>query len=256
MTSSVGELTFNRALKLPMILQDERAECGHACVAMVSNYWGHRLDLYSIRGMSNTSSRGVTLLDINQLFEKLGFTTRALQVPMEELYLIKCPAILHWNRNHFVVLKKVKRNRFVIHDPAMGVRNYSLEQFSKCFTGIVLEVEKTNDFKEIYSQEKLTLYQLFKTVRGVNKFIILLLLLSISIEILCLLNPLLIQYVADDVIGFSEQGNLYVIASGFFVLTILQVFTEYLRGNLIIFFTSHLTEQFSSNLVRHILNYP
>jgi ATP-binding cassette subfamily B protein RaxB len=63
MTSSVGELTFNRALKLPMILQDERAECGHACVAMVSNYWGHRLDLYSIRGMSNTSSRGVTLLD-------------------------------------------------------------------------------------------------------------------------------------------------------------------------------------------------
>jgi ATP-binding cassette subfamily B protein RaxB len=70
------------------------------------------------------------------------------------------------------------------------------------------------------------------------------------------LNPLLIQYVADDVIGFSEQGNLYVIASGFFVLTILQVFTEYLRGNLIIFFTSHLTEQFSSNLVRHILKLP
>lgn len=256
MTSSVAELCFNRSPKLPIILQDERAECGHACVAMISNYWGHRLDLYSIRSMSNTSSRGITMLDINQLFESLGFVTRALQVPLEELHLIKCPALLHWNLNHFVVLKKVKKNMVVIHDPAIGVRNCSLEEFSKSFTGIVLEVEKSNDFKEIYSQQKLTLYHLFKTINGVNKFVILLILLSLSIEILSLLNPLFLQYVTDDVIGFSEWSNLYVIAVGFSMLVIIQVVTEYIRGNLVIYFTSNLTAQFSSNVVRHILKLP
>ncbi len=256
MTSSVAKLCFNRSPKLPMILQDERAECGHACVAMISNYWGHRLDLYSIRSMSSTSSRGITLLDINQLFESLGFVTRPLQVPLEELHLIKCPALLHWNLNHFVVLKKVKKNSVVIHDPALGVRNCSLEEFSKSFTGIVLEVEKSNDFKEIYSQQKLTLYHLFKTIRGVNKFIVLLILLSLSIEILSLFNPLFIQYVTDDVIGFSELSNLYVIAVGFSMLVIIQVFTEYIRGNLVIYFTNNLTEQFSSNVVKHILKLP
>lgn len=256
MTTTVAELCFKTPHKLPIILQDERAECGHACVAMISNFWGHHLDLYSLRSMSNTSSRGVTLLDINVLFDRLGFVTRALQVPMEELHLIKCPAVLHWNMNHFVVLKKVKKNKVIIHDPAIGVRQCTLDEFSKSYTGIVLEVEKSNDFKEIYSHQKLTLFNLFKTVQGVNKFIMLLILLSLSIEILSLLNPLFIQYVTDDVIGFSERGNLYVIAGAFSILVILQVFTEYIRGNFVIYFTNNLTEQFSSNVVKHILKLP
>lgn len=256
MTTNVAELRFHKSPKLPIILQNERAECGHACVAMISNFWGHQLDLYSLRSISNTSTRGVTLLDINTLFEKLGFVTRALQVPMEELHLIKCPAVLHWNMNHFVVLKKVKKNQVVIHDPAEGVRHCSLDEFSQSYTGIVLEVEKSNDFKEIYSHKKLTLYHLFKTVRGVSKFLILLILLSLSIEVLSLLNPLFIQYVTDDVIGFSERSNLYVIAAGFAILAIIQVFTEYIRGNLVIYFTNNLTEQFSSNVVKHLLKLP
>ncbi len=256
MSLNVAALHFNRKPKLPMIMQDERAECGHACAAMISNYFGHKLDLYSIRHVSGTSARGVTLFDINQLLERLGFVTRPLQVPMEELHLIKCPAILHWNLNHFVVLKQVKKNGVVIHDPALGVRHCSLEEVSQSFTGIVLEVEKANDFSQIRSQHKLTLFELVKTIRGVNKFIVLLLLLSLSIEILSLLNPLFLQYITDDVIGFSESRNLYVIAAGFLLLTVIQVFTDYIRGTMVIYFTNNLTEQFSSNVVQHILKLP
>ena len=256
MTLGMAALCFNKPPKLPIILQDERAECGHACVAMVSNYFGHHLDLYSLRSISNTSSRGITLLDINQLLERLGFVTRPLQVPMDELHLIKCPAILHWDMNHFVVLKQVKKNHVVIHDPAMGIQNCTLKEVSKSFTGIVLEVEKSGDFKEIRTHNKLTLYQLVKTIHGVNKFLVLLILLSLSIEILSLLNPLFLQYVTDDVIGFSEKSNLYVIASGFLLLIFIQVFTEYIRGNMVVYFTNNLTEQFSSNVVQHILKLP
>ena len=251
-----GVLSFNKSPKLSLILQDERAECGHACVAMISNFWGHHLDLYSLRSMSGTSSRGVTLLDINELLERLGFSTRPLKVPMEAISLIKCPAILHWNMNHFVVLKKVKKNHVVIHDPALGVRRYSLAEFSESFTGIVLEVEKAGNFEAIRSHGRLSLYELFKTIRGVNQFIVLLILLSLSIEVLSLLNPLFMQYVTDDVIGFSERSNLYVIAVGFLLLIVIQVFTEYVRGTMVIYFTNNLTEQFSSNVVNHILKLP
>lgn len=256
MTAGVAALCFNKTPKLPMILQNERAECGHACIAMVSNFFGHYLDLYSLKSIKNTSNRGVTLLDITQLLERLGLNSRPLQVPLEELHLIKCPAILHWNMNHFVVLKQVRKNRITIHDPATGIRHCSLEEVSKSFTGIVLEIEKSNDFKEIHSHSKLTLFHLVKTITGVNKFIILLMLLSLSIEALSLLNPLFMQYVTDDVIGFSERSNLYVIAVGFLLLVIIQIFTEYIRGNMVIYFTNNLTEQFSSNVVRHILKLP
>lgn len=256
MTLGVGLPHFHPSPKLPMILQDERAECGHACVAMISNYWGHHLDLYSLRSIRNTSSKGVTLLDINQLFEQLGFATRPLQVPIESLHLIKCPAILHWNMNHFVVLKRVKKNKIVIHDPAFGVRHCSVDELSQAFTGIVLEVEKSSNFQAIRSHSKLTLYHLFKTIQGCNRFLILIILLSLSIEVLSLLNPLFMQYVTDDVIGFSEQSNLYVIAVGFLLLVLIQVGTEYMRGTMVIYFTNNLTEQFSSNVVKHLLKLP
>lgn len=249
-------LQFSRKQKLPMVIQDERSECGHACVAMISCFHGHSLDLYQLRQISPTSGRGVTLLDINQLLEGLGFITRALQVPLEELSHIQCPAILHWNMNHFVVLKAVKKNLVVIHDPAVGIRHCTMEEVSRSFTGIVLEVDPSIHFKAILGDKPFTLYELIKTIRGVNLYIILLLLLSLCIEVLHLLNPLFIQYVTDDVIGYSEQSNLVVIASGFLILILIQVVANYVRGNMVVYFTNNLTEQFSSNVVSHLLKLP
>ena len=247
---------MSRELKLPLFLQDELAECGHACVAMISNFWGHQLDLFTLRKMDAPSARGVTLKSIHHLFEKLGFRTRALKVPLSELSLIKTPAILHWNMNHFVVLKKVTRKHVVIHDPAKGIRKCSLDEVSSSFTCVVLEVEKSSDFREIVAKGKLTLMDLVKTATGMNTFIVLLLLLSLAIEVFSLLNPLFMQFVTDNVIGSSSLNNLYVIASAFILLGFVHVFTEYIRGNMVIYLTNNLTEKFSSNVVKHILKLP
>lgn len=251
-----GIVRMKLSLKLPIILQEELAECGHACVVMISNYWGHKLDLFTLRKMNAPSVRGVTLKSIHHLFEKLGFRSRALRVSLRDLSLIKGPAILHWNMNHFVVLKKVKKNYIIIHDPAKGIRKCSMDEVSKAFTGVVLEVEKSSDFRGIATKSKLKLYDLVKTATGFNALVILLMLLSLSIEVLSLINPLFMQFVTDDVIGSSSSSNLYVIASAFVILGLLHVFTEYIRGNMVIYLTNNLTEKFSSNVVKHILKLP
>lgn len=247
---------FKNSAKLPLVLQNERAECGHACVAMISNYWGHQIDLHGLRRLSNTSSRGVTLSQLTQLFERLGFMTRPLQVPIEELHLVKCPAILHWNMNHFVVLRKVKKGHLVIHDPALGIVTCSLQEAQSAFTGIVLEVEKSAEFETLTSAHPLKLFDLVRMFQGLNQSIILLLLLSLAIELLSLMNPLFMQYVTDNVIGYSEKSNLFVLASAFLGVMLIQVFTEYLRGNMVVFYTNQMAAQFSSNVVSHILKLP
>ncbi|AHE66206.1 cysteine peptidase family C39 domain-containing protein [Legionella oakridgensis] len=106
------KICFERSYKLPIILQDEIAECGYACLVMISNFWGHDLDLQAIRKIKKISNRGITLLELKYLFEDLGFIVRALKVPLDEFHMIRCPAILHWNMNHFVVLKKVKKKLY------------------------------------------------------------------------------------------------------------------------------------------------
>src|SRR3990167_6173771 len=249
-------LSFKTCALLPVILQDEQAECGHACVAMISHYWGYRLDLQMLRKRHKPSLHGVTLREINQIFESMHFRTRALRVPLSELHLVKTPAILHWNMNHFVVLKRMKKNQVIIHDPAMGVRHCRMDEVSQSFTGIVLEVEQASDFQPMRAQTKLKLFDLIKIMTGAKPFIMQLLLLSLFIEILSLVAPLFTQYVTDQVIGTSDCSNLMLLVAGFVILVLIQMMTEILRSNMVLYLTSHLTEKFSSHVVKHLFKLP
>ena len=91
---------------------------------------------------------------------------------------------------------------------------------------------------------------------GVNKFISLLLIISLAIEVLALINPLFVQYVTDKVISSSDFSNLYIIAIAFFILTLMQGFTEYIRGTMLVYIANNLTEQISANVIKHLLKLP
>jgi ATP-binding cassette, subfamily B, bacterial CvaB/MchF/RaxB len=256
MTVLNNSLNFIRHTKLPIILQDEIAECGHACIVMISRFFGHTLDLYGLRKINKPSAEGITMRQINQLLEQLKFKTRALRVPMSELHFIKTPAILHWNMNHFVVLKKVKKNKIIIHDPAIGVRTCSIDEFSNSFTGFVLEVEKSLDFKSICSENKITLYKIIKTIPKINKLFGYLILLSVSIEVLTIINPLFIQYTTDQVLGSNSISNLYTIAGAFVLFILIHTIAEYTREHLILFTTTYFADSFNSNVFKHLLTLP
>ncbi|MFC3908686.1 peptidase domain-containing ABC transporter [Legionella dresdenensis] len=249
-------LFYQRKKQLPMILQNQIAECGLACIAMVSNFWGHDLDLNFLRSFDSGTVTGTTLLSICETLDQLGFNTRAFKVPMSEIQLIKCPAIIHWNMNHFVVLKAVTRKYVIIHDPATGVVRYTFEQFSASFTGIVLEVEQAINFKPVEMSRKFKLMDFVNSVSGVNKFLLLLLLLSLAIEFFSLLNPLLMQYVTDNVINTRDKGNLYTMVTAFAILAFVHGMADWVRSNMVIYLSNNLTAQFSTNIVKHILKLP
>jgi ABC-type bacteriocin/lantibiotic exporter with double-glycine peptidase domain len=56
---------------------------------------------------------------------------------------------LHWDLNHFVVLKSVRGTAAVIHDPAAGVRRLHMTELSKHFTGVALELTPTGGFESV-----------------------------------------------------------------------------------------------------------
>lgn len=253
LTQSV--LSINRK-KLPVIKQEQLSECGHACVAMIGNYHGHTIDLYSLRMIEPPSMNGSSMLDLVRLLEKLDFTTRAIRVDIDELKYVQSPAILHWNMNHFVVLKSVYRQYIVVHDPAVGERRISFNELSNSFTGIVLEVEKNEDFSVIHARSKLTLFDLFKNIGGLKNSLIILLFLSLVIEIFILINPLFIQYVTDVITQSNSINNLYVVVIGFLILTFCHTFIEYIRSHFVVYLTNRMAEYFSSGVMHHLLKIP
>lgn len=249
-------MLFQRTPKLPMILQDQLSECGYACVAMIACFWGHDLDLAYLRQRTSSSLRGVNLHEISQIFSELGLETRALRVPLEELSLVKCPALLHWNMNHFVVLKKVTSKSVIIHDPALGVCELTHAEASQAFTGIVLEVDKAAHFEPIAARTPLTLWAWISAIRQFNRWFLILIGLSLLIEFLNMACPLFIQYVTDQVIGTSHTQNLSVILLGFFIMILCLVFSERLRAHLVLYLKMQMTEQFSVNIMRHVFRLP
>lgn len=242
--------------KLPVIKQAQFSECGHACIAMISNYYGHIVDLYSLRKLDEPSINGSTMLDLMRIFDGLKFDTRAIRIDIQDLKHVQCPAILHWNMNHFVVLKSVGQNHAIIHDPALGRRKVLLSELSSSFTGIVLEVEKSKDFIVIKTTNSLRIIDIFKHIDGLKNSLLVLLILSLTIEIFLLVNPIFLQYITDNVSNNNSLNNLYVIATGFVLITICHAFTEYMRSNFVVYLTNRVSEYFSSGVMNHLLKLP
>lgn len=145
-TMNLVSTTLHTKRRVPVILQSEAAECGLACMAMITQYYGDKRDLNALRHTMSVSLRGSTLKDVMRVASDLGFQSRAIKIEMEHLAQLACPAILHWNMSHFVVLTKVKGDLITIHDPALGERKLTFDEASKCITGIALEVSPTDTF--------------------------------------------------------------------------------------------------------------
>lgn len=250
------ELNFSRRRRLPVIQGAEAAECGLACMAMVARYHGHDVDLNGLRQRFTLSMSGATLRSIMGLADSLGFAPRALKVELGALDKLRLPAILHWDLNHFVVLKAVTRDKAVVHDPALGARTYSLEEFSKHFTGVALELTPSGRFEKVTARAPIRLTSLWSRMVGFWPAFFQILGLSLALQVAVFAMPFQMQLVVDEAIFRSDRDLLTVLAIGFGALVVIQSLIEALRAWALQVFGQMLSFQMVGNLVRHMMRLP
>lgn len=253
---SVQQLNFTRERKLPVVLASEGAECGLACLTMVGNYHGHAIDLNGLRQRFPLSMSGTNLRGLMQMATKLSLAPRALRVGLDALSKISLPAVLHWDFNHFVVLKSVSNKKAVVHDPALGIRELPLKEFSNHFTGVVLELAPVAGFEKIEAKETLRLSDLWSRLTGIWPAIFQVLALSLAFQIASFGIPFQIQLVVDEAIGRADQDLLTVLALGFGALFIVHSGLEAIRAWVVRILGSMMLFQIVGNLVRHLLRLP
>ncbi|GMM85537.1 peptidase domain-containing ABC transporter [Pseudoalteromonas sp. MTN2-4] len=254
--SVVNKLQFWSRNSLPIILQSEAAECGLASLAMVACYHGYQTDLVSIRQKFSISLEGATLLDIMGFAEQLKLSTRPLRIELEDLDALQTPCILHWDLNHFVVLKKANEKRIVIHDPAKGEKTLTLEEASKHFTGVALELTPTKDFEKQESKPTLRFSDFWSRISGLKRSLLLIFLLSLLLQVFTLAAPYYIQLVIDDVVLTGDTSLLTVLAVGFFLVLVFEIATNALRGFTLLHFGNQMNIQLGANLFHHLVRLP
>lgn len=249
-------IQFGWGRRLPVMLQTQAAECGLACIGMIARYFGHSLDMISLRRRFNPSQKGARLNDIMLAASRLGLTSRALRLELNELNQLRCPCILHWDMNHFVVLKSVSRGKITIHDPAHGVRNLPTSEVSSHFTGIALELLPSHDFRRIKEREPISLTKLLSSVVGIWSAFMQVLALSIALEIFGVLSPFYMQWLMDQVLVSADVDLLTLLGIGFLMLVFFQNAISALRSWTITWLSSLLGVQWTSNLCAHLLKLP
>lgn len=248
-------MLFNQK-HLPMVRQAEATECGHACLAMIAGWHGHQIDLVSLRLYQTASSNGTSLQALAALAEQFALRARALRLEPGDLGRLALPAILHWDMNHFVVLKSVGRRGVVIHDPARGVLRLSLKEVGQHFTGVAMEFSPTEAFKPIRQERRLPLATLFRGAGDLGWRGAQVIALSLFFEALLLLSPWYMQIAVDNVIPSGDTQLLLALAGAFAVVALFRLGTEFVRSTLLVYVQSRLDLALTSRLFSHMLRLP
>ena len=249
-------LFFGLGRRLPVILQTEAAECGLACLAMVLNHHGVVTDLAALRTRHTVSLTGITLSTLTAIAQKEALGTRGLRLSLNELPQLRLPAILHWDLNHFVVLKEVGRDHVVVHDPAFGERRLSLVEASRHFTGVALELWPDPGFTPREEKTRVRLTQLIGQVSGFWPSLARVLLLSLALEVFALVSPLFMQWVLDNVVVSRDLQLLTTLALGFGLLLLVQQATALVRSWLLMVINTSVGLQWKANVFAHMTRLP
>ena len=242
--------------KVPVILQTEAAECGLACLAMVASAHGHRTDLPALRRRFSVSLKGATLVDLVRMADELQLSSRALRAELDELPQLQTPCVLHWDLSHFVVLVAVKRGVAIIHDPARGQRRLKLDEVSRHFTGVALELQPAPGFMPSIDRQPVRLGRLLGPVLGLKRSLVQILVLAVALEGFVLLSPFFMQLVVDGVLVSADRDLLVTLGIGFALLVLIQAATAAVRSWAVLVLSAQLNLQWLVNVFAHLMRLP
>ena len=252
----ISKIDFSLRKKTSVILQSEATECGIACLAMICSFYGQHIDLFNFRHHYGSPSQGSSLLSLSQTAVQAGLKSRALTLDLNEIKQLKLPCIIHWEMNHYVVLTKVCKSSYIIHDPSLGKRIIGLQEMSNHFTGIALELWPDQNFQQKKVKSRLRLLDLMNNIVGLKSVLLKIFAYSIVIEAIGLLLPVGTQLVTDHVIMAHDQNLLSIICIGLVFFTLFRTFISMLRSWTSLTLNTLTNIQWKTSLFDHLTNLP
>lgn len=240
----------------PIILQEEQADCGLACIVMLMHFFGKHKTLKSLKSDFSFGQTGASLEDLKTVGDSVGFNCRGLKVDLNEVGYLKLPAIVHWGMDHFVVLTQVSNEKYIIHDPAIGKRELSRTQFSNFYTGIALELFPGDAFNTEKPTNSIGIFDFVPKAPLVKSSFNKILILTVFMQLFALTFPFYYFIVIDRVVNEGDSELLNMIAVTFFSLCVFNFASTLLNYREGIFLSSNIMFSMMSNMVKHLLHLP
>lgn len=273
--------------KPPHYKQSDQKDCGPTCLKIVAKHFGKTIAIQELRKLTETTRAGSSLLGLSDAAEKLGFRSLGVKISLEKLLEAPLPCILHWNKNHYVVLYKIKspssvfpkgRNQkksttFFVSDPAHGLLKYNQTAFIKHWIGnnanenteegVALLVEPTPKFflsptlSEGKGAEKsLGFTFLFKYLFRYKRFLAQIIIGLLAGSLLQLIFPFLTQSIVDVGIKNQDIHFIYLILFAQLALFLGKTAVEIIRGWILLHLSTRINISLVSDFFIKLMNLP
>jgi len=260
----------------PFIEQLYSADCGPTCLKMIAKFYGQDIPLNLLRQQCSLTKQGCSLSNLSDCATEIGFNTITIKTSYD--YIIDnhlYPAILHWDKNHFVVLISAFRKRdnrivFKIADPGIGIVKLGIHEIKHCWLnhtsnnikkGIVLYLCPTEQLYKSEHAQRPTHFikiipEIFKQLHNYRHFFIQIAIGTIGISLLQYSLPFLTQSIIDIGIEDSNLDFIFLILVSQLVVSISQLIWGCIRGWITIHFTTNMNIALVSNFLKKLMNLP
>ncbi len=248
-------------MKYTLIQQYSQEDCGAACLVSVAKHHGRTVTLNRIRELIGTGRLGTTLLGLRRGATALGFHARSAVASPEiltRLAQLPLPAIIHWQGKHWVLLYGRRRDKYVIADPAVGVRYLTEEELTEAWVDwviLLLEPDPVRFFAQ--DDEPIPgIEQLWMRLAPYRGILAEAVVCAVVIGLLSLASPIFIQILTDEVLIRGDTRLLAGVLTAVVMLYLVRSALSFVAENLIANFAQRLELGFVLEFGQQILRLP
>lgn len=255
--------------KFPHYRQADFKDCAPTCLKIIAKHYGKIFSIQKLRILCETTRSGSNLKNLALAFEILGFRTLGVKIDLLKLKEASLPCILHWNKMHFVVLFKIKNDKYYVSDPAHGIIVYSKEEFLNHWIGnnadettkegVALLVETTPKFfieDHQYLHKDLGIQFITKYLTKYKSHLFQLFFGLIAGSILQLIFPFLTQSIVDVGIKNQDINFIYIILIAQLFLFFGRTSMEVLRGWILLHLSARINISLISDFFIKLMSLP
>lgn len=263
----------------PFYIQADSKDCGPTCLKIIAKHYGKVINIQSLRNLSETNREGSNLLFLSDAAESIGFKSIGVKVNLLKLEEVPLPCVLHWNNNHYVVLYDVPKNKknsnnrknaYKISDPAIGLIEYSKEEFLKSWIGnnadestvegIALLVEPTPKFHQSEfdkeDNKSFGFSLLFQYLLPYKSFVFQLAIGLLAGSLLQLIFPFLTQSIVDVGVQNKNISFIYLVLIAQLFLFLGRTALELIRSWILLHLSTRISISLISDFFIKLMNLP
>ena len=279
-------------MRYTYVRQHDATDCAAACLAMVCLHYKKEVTITRLRDMMGTDLKGTNLVGLQKAANELGFTTAAVRVDRENFlsdFSLPCIAqvITDQGLAHFVVVfkkttikddaerrkhmlkeaesvkedekngKKHKcKDYVVIGDPASELKKISLDEFYKNFTGVLLLLNPTSEFKGGKIEKGGMMKRYIDLLLPQKKLFVYAILGSLIVTILGIASSMFNKILMDEVLPYGLSNLLVTLIVVFSLVSITNTLVGFVRQWVLIYLSIKIDIPLMLGYFGHIFKLP